>query len=371
MTVTEALELARLQGVEVTLDGDDLVLRAEAAPPPRLLAILGRGKWDIVAALRLRVAEERRSIVQWVNDHFASSPLGVCGHCGDGLATRGPFRSAFRRKRSRRGACLVSPCMAGGARSRGPQSTEVRPMTRTSPIFNWQKMRSEMNRNVEQTTSNQLLADGWRLTRAILALKGLQILHTIEFRIDSATHIRATRTATLDELAKAVTALDEAIERRSQNRPNVTDLHSHLKIEDLNKQRDALVELQKRAGRSESPASTTVIEALFPDIPAKKRTSQEKAEIERWLALRKEEGHGIDPETAEVDWHYAQTLDPYGVYDEWDLPEEFDQVGREYFARAPESGIWVWFGDLPKQTVKRLEQRGKSAFVDEWPFGDD
>jgi hypothetical protein len=226
-----------------------------------------------------------------------------------------------------------------------------------------------MNRIVEQTTSNRLLADGWRLTRAILALKGLQIPHTIEFRIASATHIRATRTATLDELAKSVAALDEAIERQRQNRLSVTDLHSHLKIEDLNKQRDALVELQKRAGGSGSPASTTVIEALFPDIPAMKRTSQETAEIKQWLALRKEEGLKIDPETAEVDWHYGQTLDPYGVYDEWELPEEFDQVGREYFARSPGSDIWVWFGDLPKQTVKRLEQRGESAFVvDDFPF---
>jgi hypothetical protein len=77
VTVTEALQLARSQGVEVTLDGDDLVLKAEVAPPPRLLAILGRGKWDIVAALRLREAEERRSIVQWVNNHFASSLPGV------------------------------------------------------------------------------------------------------------------------------------------------------------------------------------------------------------------------------------------------------------------------------------------------------
>ncbi len=68
MTVTEALQLAQSQGVEVTLDGHDLVLKAEAAPPPLLLAILGRGKWDIVAALRQREAEERRRIVQWVND---------------------------------------------------------------------------------------------------------------------------------------------------------------------------------------------------------------------------------------------------------------------------------------------------------------
>ena len=91
MTVTEALQLARSQGVEVTLDGDDLVLKAEAAPPPGLLAILGRGKWDIVAALRLREAEERRRIVQWVSDHFASSPPGVCAYCDDGPRSEDPF----------------------------------------------------------------------------------------------------------------------------------------------------------------------------------------------------------------------------------------------------------------------------------------
>jgi hypothetical protein len=95
VTVTEALELARSQGVEVTLDGDELVLEAEVAPPPGLLAILGRGKWDIVAALRLREAEERRRIVQWVNDHFASSPPGVCAHCGDGLRSDDPFVLLF------------------------------------------------------------------------------------------------------------------------------------------------------------------------------------------------------------------------------------------------------------------------------------
>jgi hypothetical protein len=95
VTVTEALELARSQGVEVTLDGDELVLKAEVAPPSRLLAILGRGKWDIVAALRLREAEERRSIVQWVNDHFAASPPGVCAHCGEWPRLDDPFVLLF------------------------------------------------------------------------------------------------------------------------------------------------------------------------------------------------------------------------------------------------------------------------------------
>ena len=45
-----------------------------------------------------------------------------------------------------------------------------------------------------------------------------------------------------------------------------------------------------------------------------------------WLAIRKEAGLKIDPETAEVEWIYALTLDPYGVYPE--MPEELQQVGR-------------------------------------------
>jgi hypothetical protein len=37
------------------------------------------------------------------------------------------------------------------------------------------------------------------------------------------------------------------------------------------------------------------------------------------LAIRKEEALKIDPETADFDWSYAQTLDPYGVRDEWEM----------------------------------------------------
>lgn len=78
-------------------------------------------------------------------------------------------------------------------------------------------------------------------------------------------------------------------------------------------------------------------------------------EIENWLAIRKEAGLHIDPETAEVEWVYAYTLDPYGIYPE--LPEEFQQVGREYFARSPGSDVWVDFGDLPEATRDALWER--------------
>jgi hypothetical protein len=74
--------------------------------------------------------------------------------------------------------------------------------------------------------------------------------------------------------------------------------------------------------------------------------------VEQWLEIRKKAAAEIDPETAEVTWIYAQTLDPYGVHP--DLPEELYQVGREQFARSPGSDIWVWFGDLPKEVQERL-----------------
>jgi hypothetical protein len=85
VTGEEALELARRNGVKVHLDGDELVLEADAEPLPGLLTILGRGKSDIVHALRQREAEERRWIVQWINANFSSSSPDFCRHCRRGL----------------------------------------------------------------------------------------------------------------------------------------------------------------------------------------------------------------------------------------------------------------------------------------------
>ncbi len=83
---------------------------------------------------------------------------------------------------------------------------------------------------------------------------------------------------------------------------------------------------------------------------------------EQWRAIRKEAGRKIDPETADVEWFYAQTLDPYGIHP--DLPEEYQQVGREYFARSPASDIWVHFSDLPDTIADALwnKHRKKLAF---------
>jgi hypothetical protein len=87
----------------------------------------------------------------------------------------------------------------------------------------------------------------------------------------------------------------------------------------------------------------------------------ERSALEKWLQARRLAGLKIDPETAEVDWQYRQTLDPYGVWE--NLPPEAYQVGREYFARARGSDIWVWFGDLPDEVSKKLWAKHKSSLA--------
>jgi hypothetical protein len=76
---------------------------------------------------------------------------------------------------------------------------------------------------------------------------------------------------------------------------------------------------------------------------------------ERFYALMKLAGQLIDPATAEVTWIYAQTFDPYGIHP--DLPEDWEQIGREHFARNPGSDVWVSFGDLPEATRDALWEK--------------
>ena len=81
-------------------------------------------------------------------------------------------------------------------------------------------------------------------------------------------------------------------------------------------------------------------------------TTEDQISVEEWLAIRKEAGITIDPQTAEVTWKYGYTTDPYGVYA--DLSDEEKQIGRVYFARAPGSNLWVHYDDLPDATLDAL-----------------
>jgi hypothetical protein len=90
---------------------------------------------------------------------------------------------------------------------------------------------------------------------------------------------------------------------------------------------------------------------------------QRQAEYELFKAKRREEGLKIVAETAETTWWHTQVLDPYHFLGEL-LPRELHCIGRSYFARNPESDIWVEFGDLPDETRDKLHRRPKSAFDD-------
>ena len=87
--------------------------------------------------------------------------------------------------------------------------------------------------------------------------------------------------------------------------------------------------------------------------PTKKRHVTIRQDL--WFALLKIAGQQIDPDTAEVVCTYGLTIDPYGVYP--DLPEEYQQVERAYFARCTGTEVWVNFRDLPKGTRDRLWAR--------------
>jgi hypothetical protein len=76
---------------------------------------------------------------------------------------------------------------------------------------------------------------------------------------------------------------------------------------------------------------------------------------EKWLAIRKEAGREIDPETAEVHCIKTAHIDPYGIYPE--LREYEGGIGKVYFARSPESDVWVVFSDLPRATAAALSEK--------------
>jgi hypothetical protein len=116
VSAAEALGAARAAGVDLRLDGGDLVLEASAPPPLAIMDLLSRHKPGIVALLRpgrdgwspeewqvffderARIAEfdgglprvdaDARAfaccIVEWLDRNFACSPPGRCLACGGG-----------------------------------------------------------------------------------------------------------------------------------------------------------------------------------------------------------------------------------------------------------------------------------------------
>jgi hypothetical protein len=94
------------------------------------------------------------------------------------------------------------------------------------------------------------------------------------------------------------------------------------------------------------------------------------AEYDRRMKERRAAGLLLDPSIAKIDWTYAHTCDPYN--DGLAFHPQEEQLGREYFARAPGSDIWVCVHDLPDATRDAIWERfgiGIDADLDwEIPF---
>jgi hypothetical protein len=105
-------------------------------------------------------------------------------------------------------------------------------------------------------------------------------------------------------------------------------LKIHIKAEDANKPDPAKAALEK-----EPPNMTWAQYAEF--VEAKKRV-----------------GAAINPDLAEVESWFTDTLDPYGV-----LGIDSGSAGREWFVRAPGSDEWVLRGHLPPGAWDRIAGR--------------
>ena len=115
MSAADALKAARAAGIQLSVDGDDLVLEAASAPSAAVLDALSRHKAEIVALLRpgrdgwsaqdFQVFFDERAgivefdaglpraeaeaqafagcVVEWLNRNPERSPAGHCLGCGD------------------------------------------------------------------------------------------------------------------------------------------------------------------------------------------------------------------------------------------------------------------------------------------------
>ena len=59
MSAAEALQAAQNAGVEIGIDGDDLVLEASAPPPAAVLDVLSRHKAEVLAVLAATARENK------------------------------------------------------------------------------------------------------------------------------------------------------------------------------------------------------------------------------------------------------------------------------------------------------------------------
>jgi hypothetical protein len=91
VSALDIIRIARAAGAKLIVDGSSLVLEAESPPSPQVFDMLRAHKPEILELLQA----ERRAVLRHIADHFQSSPLGQCAHCGGGRRPDDPFVLVF------------------------------------------------------------------------------------------------------------------------------------------------------------------------------------------------------------------------------------------------------------------------------------
>jgi hypothetical protein len=92
-------------------------------------------------------------------------------------------------------------------------------------------------------------------------------------------------------------------------------------------------------------------QAVQREMHCIRRAAKDKKTL-RLLAARRDAALHIDPDTAGVMTCYKESVHLYRG--KLHLPEGWPRIEYGCFARAPQSDIWVWFGDLPYATFRGL-----------------
>ena len=91
VSALDIIRIARAAGGRATVGGLSLVPEARACRRRRCSAVLRAHKPEILELLQA----ERRVVLRHIADHFQSSPLGQCAHCGGGSQSNDPFVILF------------------------------------------------------------------------------------------------------------------------------------------------------------------------------------------------------------------------------------------------------------------------------------
>ena len=89
MSAAEALQAAQNAGVEIGIDGDDLVLEASAPPPAAVLDVLSRHKAEVLAVLAATARENKLLAPTPLSERGEQPAEGEPGHEHPCAARRG------------------------------------------------------------------------------------------------------------------------------------------------------------------------------------------------------------------------------------------------------------------------------------------